>query len=494
VELQRTGLDPYRIAPPDVLSIFVPMLEPKSAEVRAKLAAKGIALDVELPFGNAEFEQLVAPDGRVHLKQIGDVYVCGMTIEEAELAITKKILEICPQASRAAFGVIVTVASVNSKVAHVILEGDDGRGNVCEVPVFNGMTVTCAIRRSSWPHPVDFAAAKIWIDRPSQGGGTIVWPIAWDASKGAPTDATNHAILPGDRLHVELAGEPKPQPPQPVATTLPAIAPPPTPYCAPQPTFAPQLSSPAAPITPYTSSVPSATYYSAFPEPVPSPFARQASSSILSPPLIATQAFISDVPPPTPPAPVTLASPCAAADGACCSASGGTRTAPCASCSECPESSTKVTQVLFNVEVIEDHAGSLQEFKALQSDMRILTAESEVILPLIRLLEKRDLLRRRSSPKIATVVDRPAQLEIGNHERNLMVKTTARELGGGLNVDFQFKDTSGNEALELKTSLLVAHGQTIVMKAGRDCRSGESGKQKASGAAVYVVLTPELVK
>jgi protein involved in polysaccharide export with SLBB domain len=489
-DLQRTGLDPYRIEPPDVLSIYVPMLEPKSAEIRKKLAAKGISLDGELPFGNAEFQQLVAPDGHVYINEIGNVYVAGMTVEEARLAITKKIYEACPEASRAAFAVVVDVSAANSKKYYVITEAADSGNNVTESPITGNETVLTAIARIGGISQV--SSMNIWIARPATNGngGEQILPVNWNEISRGGNTATNYQLLPGDRLYIESAREPQAQqPPKPVAMTLSAIALPPTPYCAAQSTAAAQLSPPIAPVGPYSSSVPSTTYYSAFPEPVPLPFARQATPSILSPPLIATQSFISDVPEPVlpaPPAPVALAPQCTAAEGACCSASCGTSTGSCASCSECPESSTKVAQVLFNVQVIEDPTGSLQEFKALQSDMRILTAESEVILPMIRLLEKRDLLRRCSSPKVAAVVDRPVQLEIGNQERNLMLKTTARELGGGLNVDFQFKDTRGNDTLEVETSLLIAHGQTIVMKAKEP--------DSRPGPAVYVVLTPELVK
>jgi hypothetical protein len=161
---------------------------------------------------------------------------------------------------------------------------------------------------------------------------------------------------------------------------------------------------------------------------------------------------------------------------------------------------------LFSVEVIEDHTGSLREFKALESAMPILTAQSEVILPTIRILEKQALVRRISSPKLVTIVDQPAQIQIGSEVpgeasetpsfQGLSMKTAAREMGGGLNVDFQFRDTSGDEKLEVQASLLVAHGQTIVMKAAGCCCDTDANDAAKAGArpAVYVVLTPELVK
>jgi hypothetical protein len=76
------------------------------------------------------------------------------------------------------------------------------------------------------------------------------------------------------------------------------------------------------------------------------------------------------------------------------------------------------------------------------------------------------------------------------------LKAAARELGGGLAVDFQFKRTSGSDGSEIQTSVAIAHGQSIVMKASR-CRCEiETKSDQKSGArpAVYVVLTPELVR
>jgi hypothetical protein len=423
-ELQSTGRDPYRIQPPDVLSICVPMLEPTCAAVREKLSAKGIALNLELPCGNVECEQTVAPDGRISINGIGDINVSGMTIEEARLAITKKIFDACPQASRAAFAVIVDVAAANSKKYYVITRGAGPGDNVIESPI--------------------------------------------TAS-------------------------------QPVAITLPAIALPTTPYCPTRPTAAPVSTTPIAAVTPYVPCAPSATQVAAFPEPIPSPFARQACPSVLSSPLIATQAFISEAPLPAAPVPAAKAPQCAAESCAC---SAPSCEACCSEAAACP----KVAQVLFSVEVIEDHTGSLREFKALESAMPILTAQSEVILPTIRILEKQALVRRISSPKLVTIVDQPAQIQIGSEVpgeasekpsfQGLSMRTAAREMGGGLNVDFEFRDTSGGETLEVQTSLLVAHGQTIVMKAAGCCCDTESNGASKSGArpAVYVVLTPELVK
>jgi protein involved in polysaccharide export with SLBB domain len=501
-ELQRTGLDPYRIEPPDVLSVFIPMLEPKCADVRAKLTAKGISFDTPLPFSNLECERIVGPDGRIAIQGIGEVHVSGKTVEEARLAITKTILEACPQAKQAAFAVIVDVSAVNSKKCYVITKGAGLCDNVMEFPINGNETVLDAISRIGGISQVSSVNISIARLAPNGVGCEQILPVNWDEITRGGNTATNYHLLPGDRLYVKMAKEPAP--PRPAAVALPPIAVPPTPFYAPKPaeSIALTLSPPISPITPYAPCEPCPTYYTATLEAAGSPFARQASPPGLPTPLIAPQTFITTAPPQAPAAPIAQAPQCATTASECSAAS-------CATCPTCgasqADSCSKATQVLFAVDIIEDHTGSMEEFKSLQCDMPILTAQSEVILPTIRILEKQELVRRLSSPKIAAVVDRPAQIQLGSEVpdtnsatpsfHGLMLKTTARELGGGLNIDFQFKDTSGSRALEVETSLLVAHGQSIVMKtSGRQRGPGKNGDQKAGGPAVYVVLTPELVR
>jgi hypothetical protein len=165
-----------------------------------------------------------------------------------------------------------------------------------------------------------------------------------------------------------------------------------------------------------------------------------------------------------------------------------------------------VSQVMFNIEVIEDHSGSLNEFESLQGRMPILTADSEIMLATLRVLEKQRLIRCISSPKVVTVAGRPAVLQIGCETpadgeiaapfRGRRMEVRAHELGGGLAIEFQFQDTTGCDALEVESSLVLAHGETIVMKtAGRPADTNENGNQEtAKDSAVYIVLTPQLLR
>jgi hypothetical protein len=138
--------------------------------------------------------------------------------------------------------------------------------------------------------------------------------------------------------------------------------------------------------------------------------------------------------------------------------------------------------------------------------MPILTADSEIILPTIRILEKQNLVRRRSGPTLVTLVGRPACVQVGVERPSedgspasfdgIHLKAIAQEYVGGLNVEFHYRDTSGGDALEIETSLLLSHGQTIIMRtSGRKAQKAKGDDRSANGdAAVYVVLTPELIR
>jgi hypothetical protein len=325
-------------------------------------------------------------------------------------------------------------------------------------------------------------------------------PVTWDAEKSQPTCSTNHVLLPGDRVFVQLSTEPShPVPPTPAVQAAPPAALPPVSFHAPAPTAVPQPTSPIVPYPP----CPSATLYAAFPTAVPSPFAPQPSPSSISPSVIATQAYFSTTPLKQPAAAesdVSEEPQCSAAPCTC-------QTAACAGTSAlnaAPDNG--IAQVMFNIEVIEDHSASLKEFVSLRGSMPILTADSDIMLATLRVLKKQRLIRTVSSPNIVTIAGRPAVLQIGCetpadgeaevsfHGRRFEV--LARELGGGLAVKFQCQDTTGCDAVELETSLVLPHGQTIVMQAnGQHAGESDDGEQDTAGQpSVYLVLTPKLVR
>jgi hypothetical protein len=240
----------------------------------------------------------------------------------------------------------------------------------------------------------------------------------------------------------------------------------------------------------------SKVHYAAMPAAVPSPFAKGCAS--LSAPVLATQAYAATLPLQAPPAPVTQASAnLAAPQAATCSS--------CATQATKPVEQAEATQVLFSVDVIEDRSDSLMEFESLQGDMPFLTADSEIVLATLRILEKQNLLRRVSNPRLITTIDQTAMLQVGTESSSetsgepafngMRMEVAARELGGGLQIEFKFCDTTSNQCYEVATSLLLAHGQTVVMKTGCPNKSSADGAE--SGVRkhpIYVVLTPQVIK
>ena len=110
----------YRIDPPDVVSVDV---------IGLKTPAKKVC--------SGQF--LVAPDGRVNLGTIGNIYIAGMTLDEACAAIEKAaaLTVDSPQA-------VVNVLAMNSKTYYVIIENPAG-DTAASFPITGNETVLDAI-------------------------------------------------------------------------------------------------------------------------------------------------------------------------------------------------------------------------------------------------------------------------------------------------------------------------------------------------------------
>ncbi len=78
-DLARTGLIPYRVAPPDLLRIIVPTPNAKAGET---------------PPSDFDGEYLVGPDGTIKLRTVGSVSVHGKTVKEIQKAIETKLTEL----------------------------------------------------------------------------------------------------------------------------------------------------------------------------------------------------------------------------------------------------------------------------------------------------------------------------------------------------------------------------------------------------------------
>lgn len=201
----------YVIEPPDVVSIRI------SIRLSEREGPEGPLTDIELPrfkvaecLDKAPRRYVVGMDGYVRLNKVTSVYIAGMTLREAEDAIQAKL---APQGMEV--GVRLSVAQFNSKVYYVITKGAalgddvtrlpipfpvDGKENVAEALARAYDNADRKLKLS------ELASASLTLHRPAPNGvgGERVYPIVWDPATQAPTPLTNHGILPGDRIFVEL--------------------------------------------------------------------------------------------------------------------------------------------------------------------------------------------------------------------------------------------------------------------------------------------------
>jgi len=144
---------------------------------------------------------LVRTDGTVGLGIYGEVYVTGMTLQQARRAIEQHLSQHIyrPEVS-------VDVLAYNSKWYYVITDGGGAGEQVYKVPVTGNETVLDAMATINGL-PSVASKASIWIARPSPNhcGPDQVLKVDWNGiAQGAQT-ATNYQMLPGDRLYVKAS-------------------------------------------------------------------------------------------------------------------------------------------------------------------------------------------------------------------------------------------------------------------------------------------------
>jgi polysaccharide biosynthesis/export protein len=256
-ELAKTSMPVYRIEPPDILVIDALRISPRppyalqtgdvvDIQVRGTIPdfpisgpftlGPGGVVDFAFPYGavsiggmtvnqardaiaehlRRELEQpivsvtllqmaasqqitgqhLVAQDGMVTLGLYGRVYVAGMTIEEAKLAIEMHLSQYleAPQ-------VAVDVFAFNSKTYYVITEGAGTGDRVVKFPVTGNETVLDAISNVNGLQQI--SSKRIWVARPTPVGTKVqILPVDWVAISKFGVASTNYQILPGDRVFI----------------------------------------------------------------------------------------------------------------------------------------------------------------------------------------------------------------------------------------------------------------------------------------------------
>ena len=141
-------------------------------------------------------EHLVGPDGTVTLGSYGSVSVVGKTIAEAKVAVEAHLSQTLEDPE-----VSVDVFAYNSKVYYVITQGAGLGDGVFRFPITGNETVLDAISQINGLDQV--SSKKIWIARPTRQPGKVqTLPVVWDAVTAQGSTCTNYQILPGDRVFI----------------------------------------------------------------------------------------------------------------------------------------------------------------------------------------------------------------------------------------------------------------------------------------------------
>ena len=143
-------------------------------------------------------EHLVRPDGTVSLGIYGNVYLAGMTLDEA-----KAHLERCLAAHIYRPEINVDVLAYNSKIYYVITDGAGAGEQVFRFPCTGNETILDAVAHINGL-PTVASKKHIWIARPAppELGRDQVLQVDWDAIVRRGQTTTNYQVLPGDRIYV----------------------------------------------------------------------------------------------------------------------------------------------------------------------------------------------------------------------------------------------------------------------------------------------------
>lgn len=260
-ELEKTALPPYRIEPPDILTVDVLRVVPKppyhiepldallikvtgtpmeapidgvfvvspdgtvnlgydygaisidgmtveeaDAAINARLKKVGVvnpravvSLAQSQSVQQIRGQHLVRPDGTISLGLYGSAQVTGMTIDEARAAIEAKLAESLVHPK-----VAVDVLAYNSKVIYIVSDLGGYGQQIVRLPATGNETVLDAIAQING---LGYSASKshIWVARPSQPQCKCdqILPVDWNAIVERADVATNYQLMPGDRIYVQ---------------------------------------------------------------------------------------------------------------------------------------------------------------------------------------------------------------------------------------------------------------------------------------------------
>jgi polysaccharide export outer membrane protein len=198
-EFNKRALSAYVIEPPDILI------------VRASTAVTFKNLPLE-------GQHLVRPDGTISLGPYGDVFVAGMTLDQAKSAVARLLqARVWKEAPRAEnprgtrftveeilLELQVDVGAYNSKFYYVITDGGGYGEQVFKLPVTGNETVLDALAAIQGL-PAQASKKKIWVARatPHENPAPHILPVDWCGITQRGSASTNYQVYPGDRIYVQ---------------------------------------------------------------------------------------------------------------------------------------------------------------------------------------------------------------------------------------------------------------------------------------------------
>lgn len=232
--------------------------------------------------------------------------------------------------------------------------------------------------------------------------------------------------------------------------------------------------------------------YSAMPLGVPSPFAKDGEYANPNRIVIAGQPYSFNIPLPQPPAPIAPPSHDVIMEHRLAYA-------PVTPVSHAAPQAAESAQVLYNIQILEDNEGCLTEYESFRDGDCIMFADSDTLLPALRILQKHELVQGLSSPKLICTTGRRAQFEVGRQiagEENtawegVKLEVEAEQHENGLKVDLAVHTSHDERTCDVRTAVVVECGKSVILKS-----QGTAGDGEADGAqpAIYVVVTPEVIK
>jgi polysaccharide export outer membrane protein len=188
-ELYKKALPPYKIEPPDIL--LVEAFTPKG---------KGPApLEYEQPIRG---QHLVRPDGTISLGIHGQVFVGGMTVDEAKSAIFNYLRSTGRFNTLELNDLNVDVLAYNSKFYYVVTDGGGYGEQIYPFLITGSETVLDALAKINGLPPVS-DKRKVWVARRGPGDVGEILPVDYVGLVRRGGTATNYQLLPGDRVYVK---------------------------------------------------------------------------------------------------------------------------------------------------------------------------------------------------------------------------------------------------------------------------------------------------